>query len=49
MTFKLDILIASKMNLKPKEKQLKMRDMIFGLNNKYQLIINNNGKSKKMK
>ncbi len=37
------------MNLKPKGKQPKMKDTIFELNNQYQSMVNENGKSKGMK
>ncbi|RIA96561.1 hypothetical protein C1645_815245 [Glomus cerebriforme] len=48
-TFKSDALVVSRMNLKPRGKQPKMRDTIFGLNNQHQSMVNENGKPKGMK
>src|SRR2546421_9985020 len=47
--FKSDALVASKMNLKSGGKQPKMKDTIFGLNNRPQSMINNDGEPKGMK
>ncbi|UZO29111.1 uncharacterized protein OCT59_022601 [Rhizophagus irregularis] len=47
--FRHDALVASKMNLKPGGKQPKMRNTVFGLNNQYQSMVNENGEPKGMK
>jgi len=47
--FKSNALVANRMNLKPRGKQPKMKDMIFGLNNQHQSMINDAGEPKGMK
>src|SRR5256886_3126380 len=47
--FRPNALVASKMNLKPGGKQLKMKDTVFGLNNQHQSMVNENGEPKGMK
>ena len=47
--YRSDALVASRMNLKPRGKQLKMRDTVFELDNHYQSIVNENNELKGIK
>ncbi|CAB4403889.1 unnamed protein product [Rhizophagus irregularis] len=47
--YKSDAFVASRMNLKPGGKQLKIRNTIFRQNNQYQSMVNENNEPKGMK
>ena|SRR6266498_875936 len=47
--YKTDAFVISRMNLKPRGKQPKIKDIVFGSDNKHQLIVNENNELKGMK
>ena len=47
--FNSDALVTSRINLKPGNKQSKMRDTVFRLNNQHQSMVNKNSEPKGMK
>ncbi|RIA97431.1 hypothetical protein C1645_686799, partial [Glomus cerebriforme] len=48
-TYRSDMLMASRMNLKPEGKQPKMKDIVFESDNQHQLMVNKNNELKGMK
>lgn len=47
--YRTNALMASRMNLKPRDKQPKMKETVFGLDNQHQLMVNENNELKGMK